>query len=308
MFSLGGDTTPLRRSLDKLSPQLEAAGRKMGERLNLGVAAGIAALGVAIVSTIKRSAGDAIADALNTVRESSRLDVTISEFQQIHRLAETTGASVSDLAKGLKAGGAAATELRKSMAALSAAGGGNASEQATASLAHAGRVGRTAWSGAKQLAGGALGWLVERGNVLTGAASGLWRGAGEAIRKRSLAAGYDVFTDHLAEGMTASDTGLTRDRLASARVRMLAKSLSKAEGAQGNKLTDEKARAATLRSELAALRVGSADPDELSRIGIAHGRSSSEGAELQKDANRYLREITDRLRGLSQTNLDVGNV
>lgn len=291
MFRLGGDTSPMRRKLDELGPYFQEGGKKLAQRLNLGIAGGMAALGFLLVQTIRRAAGEAVTDAMEAVRESSKLGVTVTEFQQLKQLADATGQSIDTMVKSLKLGGQAAQEMRTAMAGVSQAAGGTIGEDNAKRIAFAGQVGSTAWQGTKRMVGTGLGYLAEFGSRTIGNVTGVAKGIGALLKGKGFAEAYEVMTDEIAQGATAADTANTRQIVASGRAKIAASLVDRDEQAKKDAEADAKKKAAAAKKALSAIRMDKYEIDELSRVGIGHARTGYDQKSYQEQSLDYLKRI-----------------
>ncbi len=80
IFRIGGDTSPIKRDIDRLGPHFEKAGKKIGERFHLGLAHGVAAIAIGAGVAIQRALGESIGDAVKALKESARLGTTLEEY------------------------------------------------------------------------------------------------------------------------------------------------------------------------------------------------------------------------------------
>lgn len=283
MFRLGADSTPLRRELDRLAPHFEEAGKKVGNKFKLGIASGMAAAVIGVAMTISRAIGEAIGDAVRDSRNASKFGVLVEEMQLIQQHADLTGASVENIVKQLRLGGVAAAELRKQMGVDRKSEGGGTSDGANRSLSFLGGVGRTAWNNGKAIAGSVAGLFTEAANVAVHGVTGFYKGIGTALRTGSISAGYETYTDSIAQGMAGSHTFATRENMRHMRQNFAQKKLEEAEEAARKKPKVER---------MPLIKAPEGQVDALTRVGIGTVATGADIRAFQEKSLKYLQDIS----------------
>lgn len=298
-FWLEADTSPLRRALDRLGPQFQEGGKKLAQRLNLGIAGGIAALGFMLAQGLGRAIRESVTDAMESLKQSSRLDLTVEDFQKIKLLADETGESVDNLVKLLKKGGPAVAEIRREMERLANDKGGVVQTPEAETIAYGGKMLDKAWGWVKGVAGYGVGRTARFASAAVGAMKGMFKYQGAGPYGRRADDYLGIFGEALkgwnAPGESAksqrSTTKLVRDAVAQMEADEKPKS--------GNKNG-----IAALKAALSAIKLEKYDTDELSRVGIAHARTGYDQKSYQEQSLDYLKKIEANTGELKE----MGNV
>lgn len=283
LWRISGDTSPLKQKVDALGPHFEKAGKKIGDRFHLGIAAGASAAVIAATMALRKALGEAFQDAGRNVREAARLAIPIDEFEKVSLLAEHSARSVDDLVAALKAGGPAAAELRKSMEDLRRVDGPGIGDETSKRLALGSGVMRNVWNGFKSLVGDIAGKGIQAASVLSHGVVGAGAGVKAMLSGGSFS---EVLSDYVARGMMAADTDATRIILANQRGKMVDNLLKRdrSTGKQSESSKPSKALAVMVHRP-------DATTDELSRVGIGTFASGSEQKRYQDQSLKYLREL-----------------
>jgi len=290
-FKITGDTSPIQRKMDQLTPHFEAAGKKLSNRFKLSFAAGLAGLTSLVILAVGRAIGEAMTDASEAAREAAKTGIGVEDFQTLKRIADESGASVEKLVETLKEGGAAAVRLREQMEASNKAFGGTQSEETVGQLTLLSDVLETAWNKFKQIAGVLTGVVTEKLGILAGGLVGAAEGVINVFKEGRLGAFTDAIGERVGSAMAGGDTVLTRRKVEAGEAKIAEKRREnrKEEAVAGKALAKKKAE--DLAKAQNQVLVKSPQADALSQVGLFTGRAAFERSQYEQQSLSYLETI-----------------
>jgi hypothetical protein len=237
MFRMGADTKPLRQDMERVGAHMDDAAKKIGKKFGLTWSNAIAGVTFAAVGALGAAFHGAMTDALEKIKGSNALKVTMDDFTALKALSEETGVSVERLAKSLNSGDINGKSLRKQMeeAKLGIIGPSDASAGQLKSMSSATSAG---WQSFKNLTGSVAGGLFQGFSNMVGFGVGSVKGVGALLKGKGVGGFQEALSDQLAQSMTTGDTALTRSKLMAGEAH-IAEALLKRREEEANKKPDK---------------------------------------------------------------------